>query len=335
MPKGIANILMNIATVLACVFAGISCMVSFHLFGRDMGEFVKFDDFRDPIFRCHLRKLKADLSRSPLRRISSGFTEKELEKIRDLNLAGSGARSFDSLSSFYNLRTLKCSRSLVGEIDLSLCKQIEHVDCAYCRELTSLRINQCTNTSKVDRTVDISGAKILETLSIYGSGVVSLTGIEGREHLKRVWCWDTRLCLEGSNDGILDVSTLCSLEELYCWRSKIRKIKFAKSGNEELHSLFCDENSLHSLRVDRLPKLRQIRCHDNKIKTLDFSKCPLLEEIDCRQNKIKKLDLRACKMLRYVACDRNVKVKYDKKRLQRTIQVVDNEKAVMTFKRLR
>ncbi|WP_298421784.1 hypothetical protein [uncultured Kordia sp.] len=106
-------------------------------------------------------------------------------------------------------------------------------------------------------------AAILTTLSITGSSVNDLTGIEA----------------------------FTGLQELSCINTNITSLDL--SQNTALTKLYCNDNALTSLNISQNVVLTELHCFNNNIASLDVSQNVLLTELYCSNTNLTSLDLTA------------------------------------------
>lgn len=79
------------------------------------------------------------------------------------------------------------------------------------------------------------------------------------------------------------------IENLFCMNNALTNISIEKSP--QLLGLFCHANQLTALDISKNPNLTSLVCENNKIKTLDVSKNVNLEWLDCGNNELTGLDI--------------------------------------------
>ena len=182
--------------------------------------------------------------------------------------------------------------------------------------------------------------KILKTdaenvtkLSLYGSRINSLTGIEGFISLKRLYADANNLqTIDVSKNVLLDTisltaNNLTSIDGL----SAAKKLKWLSLSwnlfteftlkNESVKNFLMDHNELTTLDVSLAPKLESAILNINKITSLDFSNSPLLTVLNFSANKVKTINFENNLNLEYIYCSSNLFTGFDLSMLPNLIDV--------------
>jgi len=147
----------------------------------------------------------------------------------------------------------------------------------------------------LDDSVLTANINQLTSLSIWGSTVYDLTGIEDFTSLRLLYCMGTQL-------ATLNLSNNQYLDSLYC------------DGNQLLTSLLlpnslkllkCNQNSLTTLDVSSCTNLHYLECSFNSLTTLDVSSNYSLKRLRCDYNQLSSLILNDT-ALTYLTCGGNL-----------------------------
>ena len=161
-------------------------------------------------------------------------------------------------------------------------------------------------------------------MTVSGTGIKTLKGVEFFTALKQLDCWNNQLTtldvskntalellkldcnqlttldvskntalktLQCSSNKLttLDVSKNTALEYLYCSGNQLTALDMSK--NTALKYLFCDNNQLTAIGLSKNTALQKLYCYGNKLTTLDVSKCTALETLECQRNQLTALNL--------------------------------------------
>ncbi|CAI2183832.1 16499_t:CDS:2 [Funneliformis geosporum] len=107
-------------------------------------------------------------------------------------------------------------------------------------------------------------------------------------------------------EGELDLSEFINLERLYCPNNRITSLNLNK--NKNLLELYCSENELTRLELAKNTNL-ELHCAFNKLTSLNLTNNEDLVEIYCQFNQLTNLDLTKNTQLAKVSCISN-KIKH-------------------------
>lgn len=145
--------------------------------------------------------------------------------------------------------------------------------------------------------IDLDIIKGIEVLTINGSKLTNLTGIEFFKSLKELDCSDNKLTS-------LDLRNNTGLTSLYCRINDLRDLNI--SNNTNLASLNCNNNHyLTNLDISKNINLAFIDCLSCKLTSLDVSKNTRLTELQCGLNQLTNLDLSKNTDLTRIYCSTN------------------------------
>lgn len=99
------------------------------------------------------------------------------------------------------------------------------------------------------------------------------------------------------------VEWFSGLEALYCKDNKLTSLNLNK--NQKLWILHCENNQLTTLNVTKLPNLSTLYCSGNKLTALNLTKNRKMEWLRCEENRISEMDLSHCPGIVYVICYNN------------------------------
>lgn len=170
-------------------------------------------------------------------------------------------------------------------------------------------------------------------LSLYGSGINSLDGIEFFSNLKRLYADDNNLTtIDVSNNILLDTISLTSNNlETVKGLDKAKNLVWLSLSwnyfteftldNDNVKNFLMDHNDLVSLEINNAPKLESAILNINKIQNLDFSKSPLLKVLIFSANKVKSINFDNNLNLEYIYCSSNLFTEFDLSKLTNLIDV--------------
>ncbi|MGI6369362.1 MAG: T9SS type A sorting domain-containing protein [Ignavibacteria bacterium] len=203
-----------------------------------------------------------------------------LSKIENLDCTNSKLVSIDELIQHMpNLKTLRCYRNSLIELDVSKNTRLEKLDCSE---------NRISN-------LDLSKNIKLEKLDCYNNQLSNLALSKNTE-LTYLKCNNNKL----TN---LDISRNIKLKELYCWSNQLNKLDISK--NIEIMYLNCTYNQLINLDVSKNIELKELHCYSNQLTNLDLSENIKLEKLDCYNNQLNKVDISKNTELTYLKCNNN------------------------------
>ncbi|HEY5592443.1 MAG TPA: leucine-rich repeat domain-containing protein [Paludibacter sp.] len=158
----------------------------------------------------------------------------------------------------------------------------------------------------------------LDGISVSGSGISDLTGIEAFTNITYLYCSNNSLTtldvssntdlqyLDCSDNSLtsLDVSANTALEYLYCRNNQLLSLN--TSGVAALTELHCAYNQLASLDISTNTALTILGCSNNQLTSLDVSDNTDLSQLHCQYNQITSLDVSANKALTSLYCYNNL-----------------------------
>ncbi|CAG8821246.1 32627_t:CDS:2, partial [Racocetra persica] len=112
--------------------------------------------------------------------------------------------------------------------------------------------------------------------------------------------------------GIIDLSGLPNLENLYCSGNELEELDL--SENTKLKNLVCDNNFFEKLDVKHLSKLESLYCFRCGLEDLDCSGLNELKELYCANNvhegeeinyRLSKISIEGCDKLEILDCAEN------------------------------
>lgn len=178
-----------------------------------------------------------------------------------------------------------------------------------------------------------SDAEKVEKLSLYGSDINSLSGLEAFINLKRLYADANNLqTIDVSNNVLLDTISLTSNN-----LTTIEGIPAAKNlvwlslswnlfteftlENSNVKNFLMDHNEIVNLQISLAPKLESAILNLNKINSLDFSNSPLLKVLNFSANKVKTINFENNLNLEYIYCSSNLFTAFDLSKLPNLIDV--------------
>ena len=178
-----------------------------------------------------------------------------------------------------------------------------------------------------------SDAENVEKLSLYNSGINTLTGIEAFVNLKRLYA-------DANNLQTIDVSKNVLLDTISLTSNNLTKIEGLSKAenliwlslswnlfteftleNSSVKNFLMDHNELINLDVSMAPKLESAVLNLNKIPSLDFSNSPLLKVLNFSANKVKTINFENNLNLEYIYCSSNLLSDFDLSMLPNLIDV--------------
>lgn len=178
-----------------------------------------------------------------------------------------------------------------------------------------------------------SDAESVEKLSLYSSGINTLTGIEAFVNLKRLYADANNLqTIDVSKNVLLDTISLTSNDLIsiegipaakkLVWLSLSSNLftEF-KLENSNVKNFLMDHNEIVNLDVSLAPKLESAVLNLNNIISLDFSNSPLLKVLNFSANKVKTINFENNLNLEYIYCSSNLFTDFDLSMLPNLIDV--------------
>ena len=99
------------------------------------------------------------------------------------------------------------------------------------------------------------------------------------------------------------INRLTGLQELYCYRNKIKTIEFLNLP--ELRILDCSETNIINIEKLNAPLLEKLDCSRNSIKNIEGLKTPLLKELKCSYTFIENIENLNTPLLEKLYCSSN------------------------------
>ncbi|MBQ6580672.1 MAG: fimbrillin family protein [Alistipes sp.] len=231
----------------------------------------------------------------------------EAEKVVYIRLANVGVESLADLKYFPNLlrlvyqgeietidlsqntklRWLWLSDSQLASLDLSMHKDLEHLQIGGAPLISSLDLSnnsaltilyiEMTNISSLDLRYNTALQKVYCSYN-------KLTTLNVSENyaLKYINCINNQLIT-------LDLTKCTALESLNCYANKLTSLELSK--NLALTNLSCGNNELTTLDVSKNTALQSFTCYSNLLTSLDVTKNTELEVLQCQNNNLTSLDV--------------------------------------------
>jgi hypothetical protein len=169
----------------------------------------------------------------------------EASKVGSLNLNFSNITSLEGISSFVNLKNLRCAVNQIATLDVNALTNLQELDCQ------SNKINY----------LNISGLKFLITIECRQNFLNSIN-LSDLPQLQALDC-STNILTN------LDLSNIKNIFNLNCANNKLTTLNL--NDLKTLIDLDCSDNQLNSIYIKN--------GHDGKYKLLNFDKNPNLEFI--------------------------------------------------------
>lgn len=157
-----------------------------------------------------------------------------------LSMPAQGVTSID-LSKANELRELRVNENPITSIDLSKATNLSVVWASYCKELT---------------TVNLENTQNLTAISLQGTQITALN-LSNNPNIR------TLNVGENQNLRTIDVTKLLFLEELWVNGNGIENLDVSENPN--LERLECSQNSLTKLDVSHNPRIEFLSCWGNKL----------------------------------------------------------------------
>lgn len=157
-----------------------------------------------------------------------------------LSMPAQGVTSID-LSKANELRELRVNENPITSIDLSKATNLSVVWASYCKELT---------------TVNLENTQNLTAISLQGTQITALN-LSNSPNIR------TLNVGENQNLRTIDVTKLLFLEELWVNGNGIENLDVSENPN--LERLECSQNSLTKLDVSNNPRIEFLSCWGNKL----------------------------------------------------------------------
>lgn len=227
--------------------------------------------------------------------------------IKELRCSTNGLMSLD-LQGLTKLEELYCSQNQLTTLDLQGLENLKYVYCAY-NNLTSLNVQGLSNLIWVEcpmnnlTTLDLHSLPNLENVSCFTNNLTILN-LQNSPKINFVHCSDNQLSnLEinhlsnlktlscfGNNLANLNVANLAKLEFLEFSQNNISTIDF--TGLINLKNLQFFDNHISTLNLQGLLALQTLSCGWNNLTTLNVSNNPNLTSVDFRNNQITSVFLK-------------------------------------------
>jgi hypothetical protein len=160
------------------------------------------------------------------------------------------------------------------------------------------------DTGSPDGSVPTANISSVTSLTVTGSGIADLTGIQDFTALTVLWCYNNQLTfldvtqntqlirLECDQNQLtsLDVSQNTFLTVLSCYSNQLTSLDV--SQNVALTNLYCNSNPFTSLDVSQNTALTKLWCYSNQLTSLDVSQNTALIELRCEQNQLNCLNVK-------------------------------------------
>lgn len=175
-------------------------------------------------------------------------------------------------------------------------------DVEFEKALISLGIDSGT----VDGKVVTSNVNTVKTITVDGTLVSDLTGIQDFTALQSLFCKGSTYSSQTGGNGklkSLNLSKNLQLTTLSCENNQLTSLNL--SNNKALNSLLIQGNKLTSLDLSQNINVQEIYCYDNQLTSLDLSSNTKLSKLFARDNKLTSLDLSKNIALNYLTCESN------------------------------
>lgn len=177
------------------------------------------------------------------------------------------------------IRELSTYMNPIQTLDISSCKELTYLDCAY-SQLAELNVQ---NNSK------------LEQLICYGNKLTSLD-VKNNKSL-------VNLNAKINTFTSIDLSQNSLLQEIDLQGNQLSTLDV--TNLPALESLSLNNNLLTSLDVSQNKELKELGISGNAITELDLSQNQELIKLQCADNHLKRLDLSRQKLIYYINCEGN------------------------------
>ena len=149
---------------------------------------------------------------------------------------------------------------------------------------------------------DDAANKRIISLNVSEYNLIGLLDVSGLENLKELYCGYNKLTA-------LNVSGLENLEILNCNMSELTALNVSEF--KKLQGLWCAWNQLTVLDVSELKKLQWLQCNNNLLTVLDVSGLVNLETFSCGNNEFTALNVSGLEKLQRFWCDNNYLTELD------------------------
>ncbi len=252
----------------------------------------------------------------------TGFSQ--CQALKSLKLTGNIELSDDSFSSFPALTSLSLSdNSSVESLDMGNLLTVKKLDLDTCSalekvllpdndqlELADVTIESCEALT----TMDLSNAKNLKVLDIYGAAIPTINCKDAPKLKKVDVAYDTELTslsLEGSAVESCSLSNLTGLTSLnFKDCANLKSVNVSPNSRWEYVShgegyTVYENNNIESIDITGCVALENLVCTHQKLDSLDVSDCSKLHNLICSDNQLTSLDLSGCSELYEVNCASN------------------------------
>ncbi len=112
------------------------------------------------------------------------------------------------------------------------------------------------------------------------------------------------LSVSGSNiSSVSGIQFFPNITSFYCRDNQLTELDISQNVN--LLYLFCERNQLSSLDVSNNTNLRYLYCMDNNLTELDLSNNPALTHLQCQRNQLSSLIVSPDALFKYFSCFTN------------------------------
>lgn len=114
--------------------------------------------------------------------------------------------------------------------------------------------------------------------------------------------------IDWGNGTIINSNDLWSMPEYFSHsysEEKSHTITINGSKLNTISGIFCFDNQITSLNINKIPKLKTLDILKNKLKNIDVSNNPELSVLNCTWNQLKNLDVSKNTLLEYLSCENN------------------------------
>jgi hypothetical protein len=222
--------------------------------------------------------------------------------------------TFYAVLAMATLTITSCTKDKLVD-DIPVLDYIQIPDAKFEQELINLGVD---SDGIVNQKVLRSEAQTVEKLSLYNSGISSLTGIEGFINLKR-------LHAQGNSLVTVDLSKNVLLDTIKLFSNLLTEVKGLSAAtnlkylslsynylteftieNPSLVSLLIETNDLTSFDATLGTNLEGVLIFSNKLEAADFSNNLKLKVLRIADNKLTNLTLGQKDELYYLSCSDNL-----------------------------
>ncbi|MDT7831027.1 T9SS type A sorting domain-containing protein [Flavobacteriaceae bacterium S356] len=210
----------------------------------------------------------------------------EAEAITEIDVFNENISSLEGISSFINLKILRCVSNDLTTLDISGLSSLTTLDCDN-NQLTSLNLTGLSNLTSLNvnnnelAALNITDLSDLSYLYCHSNELVSLN-LNGLSNLINVYCDRNELTS-------LDLAGLINLNVLSCYQNKLTSLNL--NGLSNITDLNCSNNQLTSLDLDGLSNITDLNCNNNLLTSLDLGSLSNLTRLDTGVNQLASIDL--------------------------------------------